>query len=221
MASLRDPPQQINRKGQPTITAQTRPDRIRRLARTLVPLLCLAVMLQVGCAVKVTAPSATGGEYETYSKYGLQIRFPRESAVSETGWLLAGANDHSGIIRIEVPDTYPGSNVCVLEIAWIRKPQIELERELDFGFACMEAKENIGGVERGEVLTAEKAGHRMLYQYYSLASKEGDRAYGIAAVLYCDKDEKLYSFVTVNTGISTEPDLLRNFQEYLSTFVCG
>jgi hypothetical protein len=108
-----------------------------------------------------------------------------------------------------------------IEIDWVGKPEVDLERELEFGFACMEAESAIADVDRGLPAESEKGGHRMLYQFYSLTCEEGDRAHGIVAVLYCDKDEKLYSFVTVNTGISTKRDLLRNFHEYLSTFVCG
>ena len=49
---------------------------------------------------------------------------------------------------------------------------------------------------------------------------EGDKLYGIGGAFYCDKSQKVFQLLTMNSTISAKRDVLDGFQNYLDSFVC-
>mgnify|MGYP001085785609 CR=1 FL=1 len=187
--------------------------RIKRIPMIL--LLGLLVMSVVGCSEEAGIPTVPA-RYETYSKYGFSFQYPGECTVSEMGLLLNLPNEYSGAVEVGVKN----EGGKFFEVVWMKKSRYSLEGALETGFAIMGSKEGIASVDRGELVEADKAGHRMLYQYYTATSVKGDELYGIAAVLYCDRTQNLYSLVTTNNNISARYDVLQDFRNYLDSFIC-
>jgi len=182
---------------------------------TMIVLLGLWVMSVIGCSQEAGLPTAPAG-YETYSEYGFSFQYPGECTVAEIGLLLNLPNEYSGAVEVGMKN----EGGKLFEVVWMKKSPHSLEGALETGFAIMETKEGIASVDRGELVEADKAGHRMLCQYYTATSAEGDKSYGIAAVLYCDRTQNLYSLVTMNNDISARHDVLQDFRNYLDSFVC-
>jgi len=172
-------------------------------------------------------PSPTPTQFKTYSKYGFSFEYPKTFSVTEMGILESEANDNSGMVQVWVEN----EEIESFQVGWVKMmPDIveigpgglegNLKDSLEGGFAAMESTEGIASVEEGELVEATKAGHLMLYQYYTITVTEGDKAYGIAGGFYCDESLKLFSLSTMNATISAKKDVLEDFQNYLDSFVC-
>lgn len=180
----------------------------------IVIVLSIALMSMVGCAKEAETPTPT--EFKTFSKYGFSFQYPKEFPVLEGGMLENEANDNSGIVQVGLE----GAETELFQVAWVKTVEFpQLEAMLAGPFASMEAEE--GSVtEKGELVETTKAGHRMLYRYYTFTSAQGDKVYGTLGVLMCDKSQKMFLLRTANNTISTKQDVLEDFQNYLDSFVC-
>jgi hypothetical protein len=170
----------------------------------------------------------TQSQFKTYSKYGFSFEYPETfSAIMEMGVLESEANDISGMVQVWVEN----EEVELFQVGWLTVLPDEIESgpgglegnlkdSLEGGFAVLESSEEIASVEKGELVEATKAGHLIFYQYYTTASTEGDKMYGVASCFYCDESLKLFSLLTINNTTSTEEDGLGDFQNYLDSFVC-
>jgi len=183
--------------------------------------LMFSFIFPVGCAEEAVTPT-TPTELKTYSKYGLSFEYPKRFTVTEMGMLENEATDASGLVQVGVEN----DEVQIFQTAWVKMIQStweisgDLQGVLKDSFAGMEGTEGIASVNRGELIESTKAGHQMLYQYYNMTSTEGDTAYGIASVFYCDKSQKVFQLLTINDTISAEQEVLEDFQNYLDSFVC-
>ncbi len=197
----------------------------RWLTIGLVAVLALAGVMAACAPAPQEGPPPT--ELETYSKYGFSFEYPKAFPVTEMGMLENEANDTSGLVQVGLEN----EEVELFQVAWIKMmpDMIEvgpgglegnLKDSLEGGFAALESGEGAPTVERGELVKATKAGHLMFYQYYTATSTEGDKVHGIANVFYCDKSQKLFALMTMNSAISAKQDVLEDFQNYLDSFVC-
>ena len=180
----------------------------------IVILVSTALIAVSGCAKQ----EATREGYKTYSKYGFSFEYPKSFLLFEQGLLESQANDTSGVVVAGVEN----EEVKQVAVSWGKAQErvVDLEAGIEGGFQGMESDEEVASVEQGELVETTKAGHRMLYQYYSVTETEGDKLFGISGVWYCDKDQKIYSLATANNTISSKKDVLRDYQSYLDYFVC-
>lgn len=194
---------------------------MRKLAIVLAPLLVVALVIGV---ISVTVwneeeeeptPTLTPTDVKTFSKYGFSFEYPRDFPVTETVLEIEASNG-SGIVAVGREN----EEVEYFVVTWIHTVAFILEDVLEGPFALMESDERIESVERGELVEATKARHRMLYQYYTATSTEGDEWYGIAAAFYCDNTQRSFGLRTINSTISAEQDVLEDFMNYLDSFVC-
>lgn len=188
---------------------------IKKLATigTLV-LICTALISIVGCAKEETAREG----YETYSRYGFSFEYPRSFLLFEQGVLESQANDTSGLVSAGVEN----EETNLIYVWWMKAQEwmVDLETGIEDGFLSMEDFEDVVSVERGELVETTKAGHRMLYRYYSVTFTDGVKVFGIYGEWYCDKDQKIYDLYTMNSTISNKEDVLKDYQSYLDYFVC-
>lgn len=186
---------------------------MKKLAMTGVVLfVSTALIAVIGCGEQETVREG----YKTYSKYGFSFQYPQSFLLFEQGLLESQANDTSGLVYAAVEnEEFEG-----VFVTWIKAQEslVDLEVSLEEGLQGM-VGEDVVSVEPGELVETTKAGHRMLYQYYSVTSTEGDKAFGILGVWYCDKSQKLYVMMTINNTISSKADVLRDYQSYLDYFV--
>ncbi len=185
--------------------------------------LVLIVSILAACGKGEEKEIKTPTELKTYSDYGFSFEYPKTYSVSEMGLQQNEANDMSGVVQAGIEN----EESELFQVAWVGmiKSMWEswdngLEDSLEGSIEGAENTEGIASLERGELVETTKAGHRMLYQYYTLTSAEGDTAYGIIGALYCDKSQRLLSFMTMNTTTSTTQDVQGYFQNYLDSFVC-
>lgn len=176
-------------------------------------LVSTALIAVSGCAKQ----EATREGYKTYSKYGFSFEYPQSFLLFEQGLLESQANDTSGAVAAGVEN----EEVKQVAVSWGKAQEqvVGLEAGIEGGFQGMKV-EGVVSVEPGELVETTKAGHRMLYQYYSVTNTEGDKVFGISGVWYCDKDQKVYALLTLNSTISSKKDVLRDYQSYLDYFVC-
>ena len=184
-------------------------------------LLMVTFMFPVGCTEEAVSPS-TPTEFKLYSKYGFSFEYPKGFTVTEMGMLENEATDASGIVQVGVEN----DEIEIFQTAWIKMVQTmfdaagDLQSSLKDSFTGMETTEGISSVERGELVESTKAGHQMFYQYYTMTTIEGDKAYGIVSIFYCDKSQEVFQLMTINNTTSTKQDVLDDFQNYLDSFVC-
>lgn len=176
--------------------------------------LMVSLMLPLGCAKEAETPTPT--EFKTYSKYGFSFEYPKKFPVTEIGLLENEANDNSGIVQVALEN----EELKLFQVSYIKTVMWDIEGSLAGGFQGMEGAQGIASVETGELVETTKAGHRMLYQYYTVTSTEGDKIYGILASFYCDKSQKAFVPMTMNNTISAKQDVLEDFMNYLDSFVC-
>lgn len=177
-------------------------------------LVSTALIAVSGCAKQ----EVTREGYKTYSNYGFSFEYPQSFLLFEQGLLEAQANDTSGVVAAGVEN----EEVKQVAVSWGKAQErvVDLEAGIEGGFQEMTSVEGVVSVEQGELVETTKAGHRMLYQYYSVTETRGDKLFGISGIWYCDKDQKLYCIVTANNTISSKEDVLRDYQSYLDYFVC-
>ena len=152
-------------------------------------------------ATYVLAPTL----YNTYSKYGFSFEYPKGMVISES------ATSSSGQVSGQLFAEDSTEGVVVKWLAIFLAPYLEFT--LNDEMEHLEA----GGydVDRGQIVTSTKAGHEMMYQYFT-ATSEVETAYGIFGVWYCDINDRLYELCFM----SSESDVLSKFQQYLDSFVC-
>jgi len=183
-------------------------------------LLMISFMFPVGCTEEAVTPAST--EFKTYSKYGFSFEYPKTFSVTEMGLLENEAKESSGIVQVGVEN----DEIQMFQIAWMKMmPSVwelddDLQGSLEDSFAGMETTEGISSFEIGELVESTKAGHQMIYQYYTMTSTEGDKVYGIVSVFYCDKSQNFLQLMTISNTISSKQDVLEDFQNYLDSFVC-
>ena len=183
-------------------------------------LLAVSLILPLACAEGV--PTPTPAEFKTFSKYGFSFEYPKKFSVTEMGLFENEATDNSGIVQVGVAN----DEVELFQTTWLQMIPSTWEIGGDLGttiedsFAGAESSEGVASLDRGELIDTTKAGHQLLYQYFTVTSTEGDKIYGIAGAFYCDRSQKVFHLMTMNTTISAKPDVLEDFQNYLDSFVC-
>ncbi len=184
----------------------------RLLIIAILVLVSITLITVVACGQQESARAG----YKTYSRYSFSFEYPQSFLLFEQGLLESQANDTSGLVYA-ADENEEFESVFV---GWIKAQEqiFDLEIAIEDGLQGMEG-EGIASVERGELVETTKAGHRMLYQYYAATDVEGDKAFGIFGVWYCDKLQKLYMLYTMNTTISSKESVLRDYQSYLDYFV--
>ena len=182
----------------------------------MIILLCLLAISVTGCLGPVGSATTIPEDLGTYSKNGFSFEYPKEFVVSEMGLLACQANEYSGAVQVGVR----GDETKLFEVVWMKNLHYSLENALENVFAIMKENNEIAGVARDEVVEVDKAGHRMLYQYYTATSASGQGLCGIAGVFYCDDSQNFYSLATMNSDITVKQDALQNFQTYLGSFAC-
>ena len=133
------------------------------------------------------------------------------------GQLESEANENSGIVQATIERL---GEFQLHHVAWRKVPIWSSELRLESGFASFEATEWVASIERGERVEATHAGHEMLYQYHIFTHTDGDKSYGISACFYCDRSQKGFSVITLSNAISAKEDILEDFMDFMSSFVC-
>ena len=154
-------------------------------------------------------------EFKTFSKYGFSFKYPKDFNVLEAGLLEKEVSENSGVVQVSVPSE---EIIKAFRVGWLTTLDINLEDAFEAGW--LELEDSLARYELREFVETTKAGHRMLYQYYSYTTTEGDKRYGIVAALYCDKRQKFFTLQTINNTISDKQDILDDFKNYLDSFVC-
>jgi len=188
----------------------------------------------VGVALVVAMASACGGEGEqevvvtpggptetasvtkTFSKYGFSFEYPKDLPVAEMGLLENEANDNSGMVLVGVEN----GEVNSFQVGWMKTLSVDLDAALEGSFVGAQGAEGIASVDRGELVEADKAGHRMLHQSFTATSSGGDEVRGISSVFYCDETGRLFIAVITNNTFSAEQEVLEGFETYLDSLVC-
>lgn len=155
-------------------------------------------------------------EYKTFSGYGFSFDYPDGFALREFGVQDDQANDVSGAVQV----TSESGGTRGFQVSWMDTMIYSLESTLQGALAGMEKPEEIASVDGGETVEGEKAGHRMLYQYYTMTTTQGDEAHGIAATFFCNESHRLFVLVTTNGTVSANDDVLEDFNTYLDSFAC-
>ena len=91
---------------------------------------------------------------------------------------------------------------------------------LDGGIQELEESEGIVSVDTGERVETDFEGQRVLYQFFTTTDVTGEEAHGLVAGFYCEDSQKLFSFNILTTIISTNQDILQDFETYSDSFVC-
>jgi hypothetical protein len=181
----------------------------RMVTIAIVVLLSILLISAIGCGGKETAPAPE--EYKTYSKYGFSFEYPKYLSISEEGLLENEANNSSGIVY----GTLENDKLEDVSIAWMKMvTPPTLENSMEDAFREMEGSEGVT-IVRGDLEETTKAGHRMIYQYFT-ATSEGEEANGIWGLWYCSNSQRLYQLGL----IYSEQDTLECYQRYLDSSVC-
>jgi len=192
------------------------PKRRRRNLIVIAILVIAIVVATVGIGLYIQTapegeePSPSPIEYETYSKYGFSIEYPKDMTITEEGVVDAEANDNSGQTMGESFGPYKA-----FAVTWV-KSSTPLTRG-DLEDALEEIFESDPNLEKTEtIVETTKSGHEMIYQRYTY-TEDWQKTYGIFGVWYCDIDKKFYCLGNEQT---TEHDALQIFEQYLDSFVC-
>ena len=180
-------------------------------------LMMVSLMLPLGCTTDTDTETTT--EFKTYSGFGFSFDYPRGYSITEMGLLESEATDSSGSISAAKGDNrlYQVAWMSMIENVW--EIGGGLQFQIDNFFFGMEMTGEVR-VDKGELVESVKAGHEMVYQFYSMTYNEIDKAYGIIGVFYCDRSEKCFILVTGHTDISAKQDVLEDYQRFLDSFVC-
>ncbi|MFB0518088.1 MAG: hypothetical protein ACETWC_02265 [Acidobacteriota bacterium] len=178
-------------------------------------LVSIVLVSLIDCSKEIETP--TPSESRTFSKYGFSFTYSKDFRIWETGMLEEKANDNSGLVQALVEN----EEVKIFQVGWIKSLPYDLEEDyLEYFLKLIEKDEETVSFERGQLEETTKAGHKMLYQYYATVDTEGNRAYGIVGILYCDRSQKNFTLMTMNNTISARQDVLEDFQHYLDSFAC-
>lgn len=169
------------------------------------------ILAMVFALAGVMAGCALTPELATYSNYGFSFQYPENYTVVERD-----ANESSGTIRVGVEnDKADFFNVWYVKTG----PQWNIEGALEHRFSSMEEVEWVESLYRGELVETTKAGHRMVYQYYTVTHPAG-KDYGVVGAFYCDKSGKGFELATLTNTVNSEEEALEHFQRYIDSFVC-
>jgi len=165
-------------------------------------------------------PTPIAALSKDYSNYGFGFDYPDGFSVTEMGMLDSEANDNSGIVQVGIEN----DEIQMCQVMWFNvtlstwKMMGDLQTMLNASFEGMKV-EGVESVDIGELVETTKAGHEMVYQYYNM-TPVGIKAYGIVAIFHCDESQRCYQIMTINTTISAKEDVLKDFMNYLNSFVC-
>ncbi len=175
--------------------------------------------LRSATKVETVTPTPTVALSKDYSKYGFGFDYTKGFSVTEMGLLGSEANDNSGMVQVSIEnDVFE-----IFQVSWMNMIQSifqfagGIEALLDAGFEGL----NVAGAEsfeKGDLIETTKAGHRMVYQYFTITSF-GVTMPGIMGVFYCDESQRVYQLLIMRIAVSGEQDILEHFQEYLDSFV--
>jgi len=181
-------------------------------------LLMTLLTLPLGCTKETVAPTLT--DFKTFSKYGFSFDYPRGYSITEMGMLESEATNASGTVQAWKGDyeVYQAAWLAMVESMW--EVSGDLQTTLEDTFVGMEEAEEVARLDKGELVETTKAGHGMVYQYYTVTYTEGSKGYGIAAIFYCDRSERFFQLITVHTAISAKQDIAEDFQYFLESFIC-
>jgi hypothetical protein len=154
-------------------------------------------------------PSPTPIEYETYSKYGFSIEYPKGMTITEEGVLDATANANSGVVSGKSYGPYKE-----FAVSWVKKSTPATRWDLENALEEIFKSGNFS--KTGTIMETTKSGHEMIYQQY-IYTEESLTEHIIFGTWYCDVDKKLY---VLGYGQTTEQGLLQIFELYLDSFVC-
>lgn len=199
--------------GIPSETEGEVPVKEKSTRRTaIVAVLACIIVIVIVSVWWYTQPAPPTDEYETYSKYGFSFEYPTAMTMSEQGLLENTATDSSGIVVGELKN----DEHELIFAGWLNTVVApDLEVSLEGAFGGMVQSEGTTNLERGELVEATKAGHAMIYQYYTVTI-EGEAFHGIYGVWYCETNQRFYQF----NLMSTEEDTLPTYQRYLDSLVC-
>ena len=196
-----------------------------------IALVCIVLMVSVGCggeAAPLTPSEASAvEELGTFSNFGFSFEYPQDHSIYLEGLLGDVADENSGIVQVGPKE----GGLPLFAVSWVNTWRWGLEGGLDAGFHGIESWEGIEHIEKGEIVETAKLGrqslyqigHRMLYQYYTANNNtQGMKVHGIVGVFYCDKTQRAFSLVTMNTATpsSSSQIALDELKIYLDTFVC-
>jgi len=172
----------------------------------------IALMLMIDCGKEIETPTPT--EFRKFSKYGFSFEYPKDFNVRVGGALEKEANDNSGAVQVVAKN----EEIKGFQVSWLKTPDINLEVAHEVVRSVL--ADVVGSFEWGKPVETTKAGHKMVYQYYSTTDTEGNKCYGIVGAFYCDKSQKCFTPMTLNNTISDKQDILDDFKNYLDSFVC-
>lgn len=187
----------------------------RKSRKTLMAILLVAVVAVASVGVFIwwytQKDSTPSSGFNTYSRYGVTFEYPKGMAITEQGMLESIATDSSGMIIGELSRDEDE----VIAVGWISMvtPPDDLTTSLADALEGMEDEDS--AVDPGQLVNSTKAGHIMMYQYFT-AAIEGDNVNGIWAVWYCDTNHRFYELGLMYT----EQNVLPKFQQYLNSFIC-
>lgn len=202
--------------GIPSETKGEVPVKEKSTRRTAIVAISACIIVVVMVSVWwYTQPAPPTDEYETYSKYGFSFEYPTDMTMSEQGLLENTATDSSGIVVGELNN----DELEIIFASWLNTvtaPDLEVSLEGAFaGMAQSEGTIDRSNLERGELVEATKAGHAMIYQYYTVTIGE-EALHGIYGVWYCETNQRFYQL----NLMCTEEDTLPIYQRYLDSLVC-
>lgn len=185
-----------------------------------VVLMIVSLMLPLGCTSEAETDSPASAEFKTYSKYGFSFEYPRSYSISEYGLLESEASDNTGMVQAARgdEDLYQVAWISMIESTW--EIGGDMQMMLEDGFWGIEHAEGVVGLDRGELAETTHAGHPMLYQFFSITATEIGKVYGIQAIFYCDRSERVFQLFTMHTNISSDQGILEDFQCFADSLVC-
>jgi hypothetical protein len=151
-------------------------------------------------------------EFSTYSKFGFTFEYPTGMSLHEEGTLESTATNDSGRVTGELRnDEYEAVGVGWLTA--LTTTDIEdLKEAVNAGLASMEA---VNPIDRGQLVTSEKAGDVMIYQYFN-STVGGESRYGVFGCWNCESSDRLYQLIVM----SSEENVLQIYERYLDSFTC-
>ena len=190
--------------------------KLTNLIKKYVYHVCLVIVIiimvsrlnYIGATTQVQTSVSDSG-FNSYSNFGLSFNYPNNMRLSEQGLLDNTATEVSGLVI--------GTNEKdeVLLFGWLKSVStIPLEQTLDGAFNGMKNAEGVLSVVEGELVEGEKDRNKMIYQYYTLTTKEKTFR-GIYAGWYSKASQKLYQ---LNVMVLEDENLLPMFEMYLNSF---
>ncbi len=151
-----------------------------------------------------------------FSRYGFSFTYPAGYFLKEIGLLEQHPNDASGEIK-GGKDNKQGLTFNMFSIAWIKTVRFDLEAALNKGLKETLKTPLARNYQAGRVMDTEKAGHRLLYQSFSVTSSKGERFSGIVGTFHCTRRDK--AFIIMSGGISGQV-IRKDFNRLVDSMLC-